>query len=467
LTVLRLSSDGVVLRPSTLPSLRPTVVALAAILVSTSFGVALATRVPLGLALLGGVLYAVVVAVSVPVAVAAWVPLVFLEGFPSLNLAGKAGGLLLFGGWIGFVASRAAPAAALRRHRRLLEVLAILLVWLSLSVAWAPDVGRSWTNLWQWGAVVSVFVVVATAVVDARAVRFVMGAFVAGGVASVATSAAAGNAGAVRLEAAAGDPNFLAAGLIPCIAFAAAMIGSTKRPLERLLFVVAIVVLAAGVVLTESRGALVAGLTAAVTAFVVFRRRRAHVVGLAVLVVVVGGLLFAAAPAAWERVSQPDTRGSGRSDLWTVAWRVADDHPFLGVGINNFGAVAGDYVREPGLLFDVGLIAEDPHTVHNLYLQLLAENGIPGVSLFAIFAVACLAAALSAARRLERRNHMDLGVLARAVIVAGAALLASGFFLSSQVDRRLWIVLALGPAFDALSIRLGSAHAPTTDLARR
>ena len=122
-------------------------------------------------------------------------------------------------------------------------------------------------------------------------------------------------------------------------------------------------------------------------------------------------------PYAWQRVSESPGRGSGRIDLWTVAWRITEEHPVNGIGLNNFGVVAADYVRDVGPLERVDLIADRPHSVHNAYLQFLAETGVVGLLLFSIFAVGCLYAGWRAAARVsvdretrprgDRTRHRD------------------------------------------------------------
>ena len=185
-----------------------------------------------------------------------------------------------------------------------------------------------------------------------------------------------------RLEGAAGDPNFLAASLVPAIVLAGALIGGVRDALLRGAAVTAILVLAAGLVMSQSRGGALAAVGTLLLALVAFKGKRRHVAGLALLAVGVAVAAFAATPAAWERITTLDPAGSGRSSLWTVAWRVTSDKPLAGVGLDNFVVVAGDYVREPGALTRVERIAEDPQYVHNLYLHVLAESGIVGLALY-------------------------------------------------------------------------------------
>jgi O-antigen ligase len=167
----------------------------------------------------------------------------------------------------------------------------------------------------------------------------------------------------------------------------------------------------------------------------------------------VAAVWFTASPTAWHRVTNFDGGGNGRSDLWSVAWQAGKDHPILGVGINNFRVVSPDYVRKPGTLHFVDLIAEKPHVVHNTYLQMFTETGIVGLGLFLFFILACLVSAAKAANRFDQLGERGLASLSRAVLVGTLGMLAASFFISSSGDFRLWILLAFSPALLALAMR--------------
>jgi O-antigen ligase len=195
---------------------------------------------------------------------------------------------------------------------------------------------------------------------------------------------------------------------------------------------------------TGSRGGLVGAAAALVAAFVVEKRHRAALLVVsvgAVAAVVVAMWLY---PSLWERSGSAGP-GSGRGALWTIAWHLAGDHPLTGVGPGNYPEVAGDYVRQVGPLEGVDLIV-DPHQAHNLYLQLLAEIGVVGLALFLAFGALCVLAAWRAAQRFATRGQLVAAALARAVVIADVGMLASAVFISAAVDRRLWVLLALGPA---------------------
>jgi O-antigen ligase len=434
-----------------------TVVATAGVLSAALVSVGLATDVPLGVGLMLGAMYAALVVVNFPLAVCLWVPLAFLEGFAAFNLGGKAAGLLLTVGWLGALKTGVATTSVLRRHRRLVEVLGLFVVWISLSAAWAPDTGRALGDLWHWYAVALIFVVVASTVNTRSTFRLICGAFVAGAVVSVVASASSGSlfSGTQRLSSAVGDPNYLAMGLVAGIAVAAALAVGLPTPGWRWLLVVVIAVLAAGIVASQSRGGMVAAVATGIAAVAIFKGRRKQVLGLVLVVAAVAAVSFAMDPHAWHRVTKPDARGAGRIDLWTVAWNISENHPINGIGIRNFGVVAPTYVRRVGPLEHVDLVADRPKVVHNTYLQFLAETGIVGLSLFVVLVLGCLRAGLKAAGRFRALGADDLEVLAQGVVVAVIGMLAAGFFLSGGIDRRLWVLLALCPA--ALEVAQRSA----------
>jgi O-antigen ligase len=218
--------------------------------------------------------------------------------------------------------------------------------------------------------------------------------------------------------------------------------------------------LAAGLAATQSRAGLLAAALACVAALVVQRGRgRLYAAALISLVVGVGALWFTANPEAWQRISSFDDGGNGRSDLWLVAWRMTQDHPLAGVGIGDFPLRSAAYVREPGSLEYVRLIAERPHVVHNTYLQVLVETGIIGLGLFVAVVLACMAAAWRASRLLDKAHEPGLAALSRGVVLAQLAMLGAGFFISYAVDLRLWVLLALGPALLTIARTLRPAQA--------
>jgi O-antigen ligase len=460
----RLTAADLAVRRSSATPLPPWLVTGAALGIAVAVGGALAFEVPLGLALLVGAFYAPIVMFAPMIGLALFVPLVFLEGLPAFNAGGKAAGVLIAVAWVGMLQTgRLHALDVVRAHRRLFEALALLLIWLFLTSLWAEEPSAVLGDMWHWVAVALVFAIFATTVQDRDGLRLILMAFVVGAVLSVVIGFAFGlvNTGSeqatvessARLEGAAGDPNFLAAGVVSAVVLAAGLLVTARQPLVKLGLVGAIAIMATGLVASQSRGGILAVLVVIVAAFVFFRRRRAHVAVMALMLIGVAAVFFSATPDAFERLTTATNGGSGRSGLWTVAGRAYADHPVVGVGLNNFSAVASDYTRQPGALQRVQRIAEQPTVVHNLYLQQLTETGVIGFLLLMVVIGAALVAAWRAGQLAERQGDGDLEVLARAVLVANLGMLAASFFISDAVDRRVRILLALGPAALAIARR--------------
>lgn len=437
-------------RPATdrsAPLRSPASIAVIGAILAAGLGVALAIDIRVAVVLVVAAAFGTILWFDLRLAIVLWVPIVFLDGVAAANATGKATGALIAFGWlVAWPRLRSDHLHAVPPW--LPAVLVGLVVWLSLSITWSADAAQAAGALWQWYAVGLVFVIVVTVMAHRRLVRRVAGAFVVGGVLSVVVGLALPDGGIGeqgRFQGAVGDPNLLAAGVVPAAILAIGLVPGQRERWLRWATAASVPLLLAGLAASGSRGALVgAGATAAV-AIVLLARRRTTVVAASILGVAVLAGTLASFPAAWER-SDDVGPGSGRGDLWTVAWHMAGDHTVTGVGLANYREVAGDYVRQVGPLRAVDLIAAEPHEVHNMYLQMLAETGIVGLVLLVASVTGCLWAARRAARRFALVGSRADAALATAVVLALLSMLLSGIFISHAVDRRLWVLLALGPA---------------------
>jgi hypothetical protein len=179
-------------------------------------------------------------------------------------------------------------------------------------------------------------------------------------------------------------------------------------------------------------------------------RARAAVL-LVIGVAATGGYYFVLAPlASRQRVTMSDT--SGRSSIWTVAWRVIQAHPLLGVGNDNFILVEGRYINRPGAI-QANFIVVAPKLTHNTFLEALADLGIPGLlTLLAVLGCA-ITAAVRAARIFERCGDRGMELISRTVVLAIVAVLTSDLFVASGYAKYLWILLAVCPALLSLARR--------------
>ncbi len=441
-------------------------------------GALLARDVKFGIALLVALAYVPIVLRDLPLAIALWMPLVAIE---YSRIAGKgpyAAIALLVVAWVATRQARARRGEAVTHARAVLLLLGALLLWQTLSIAWADVPHLAWKTSRAWYIAGIAFAIVATTITTPQRMRRLVIAIACGGLLSILVgltgSGVSTSADAIdlatqsRFAGGAGDPNFLAAGLVACVALAAGALAIVRDALARLLLALLAVALVGGIAATESRGGLIASAVCLVAGLVLLRGRRMAVAGFMLLVLIGAAAFFATSPAALQRVTSFDSGGSGRSDLWSVAWRMTEDHPLIGVGLANFQQLAPEYVRRPGSLQFVDLIVDRPHVVHNAYLQQLAETGIVGLALLLAFMAACIAAALRAARRFEADGDAGMALFARSAAVAMIGFLSASFFISDATDKRLWIVLAIGPALlgtaaRAAPLAVSAAPAPPPD----
>jgi O-antigen ligase len=422
----------------------------------------------LGTAAVLALVYAPLVLLSVPVAIGLWVPVIFFEGLPGATNLPEAGFLLPLLGWLAMARPDSRVGDVLRANRRVLVVLGLFLVWALVTILWAQDRARATKLMPSYIAVALIYVVVLSSLGTLRHIRLFALCFVLGVAASVGVGLAVGD-GALggafyedgRLTAGMSDPNFLAVTIVTAIALVAGLLPSTRTLLGRwMLGGVLVMLLLAGLLATQSRGGLVAAFAAVLAMLWLARGRRLRLTGIIGVILVAGGLWLASNPTALERFTAQDKYGgSGRQDLWRLAWREFEEHPIRGVGLDNFAIAASPYLREPGALLGVKHI-ERGQEAHNLYLGLLAETGIVGLLLYLVIPFASLRAALAAGDRFATLGEHAAAALSRAVAVAIIAALVGAFFLPAAADKRIWVLLALGPALLSVTATTRASSMP-------
>ena len=201
--------------------------------------------------------------------------------------------------------------------------------------------------------------------------------------------------------------------------------GAIKKD-KRLLFLTAVGVQGIALVMSGSRGGLVALLAEIV--FIVAISRRSQTTGqivlkaaLAALLVgtIIGGTILIGNYSAIDRIAETAVSKdptSSRTQIWSTTWEVVKQNPILGAG---WGALGTAYTQ-----FDPMNGRERVEQAHNDYLQLLADAGVIGLLLGAFFVFAL---AREAWRRLESKDHFRRGVAVGALAACFAVLVHSLF----------------------------------------
>jgi O-antigen ligase len=250
-------------------------------------------------------------------------------------------------------------------------------------------------------------------------IAFALGAAVLGGIGALdylrsgnQTLFAGGELTGARAASAFADPNYYAAllvlGLLPAL-------GLVLADARRYAYVaIACGITFAGIALSLSRGGLVAAIGGALL-LLAWRRARWVALGLAGVFAVL--TLAGANPiveskqfnVVEERLSTLTGPGvqerSRRPEIWQVAREVGAEHPFFGVGVNQFQFEA----RRRGLT-EYGAPLENAHSI---VFSLLAETGIIGLAAFVFFLGQLAVRAVTALRTSDQlRFALALGIAA-------------------------------------------------------
>jgi O-antigen ligase len=245
--------------------------------------------------------------------------------------------------------------------------------------------------------------------------------------------------GVRRARAFFGSPNNLALVLERLLPLGIAMAWHGATRWRRLLYGVGAIPMAVALVLTFSRGAVLLALPASLLYLGWTTRSRA------VRLVAVGlviGVLAIVPFAGVERLTSllDPTQGTTflRLALWQAAWDMVRDHPWLGVGPDNFLYYYGDYIR-PGAEVDRWL--SHPH---NVILDFWLRLGVGGLAVAGAMAVG-LAQGARRALGCDAAGGKDayavtLGLVAGAIASLAHGLTDNAFFLP---ELSAWWMVAL------------------------
>jgi putative inorganic carbon (hco3(-)) transporter len=435
------------------------------LVLSAAVGLAAGIKPSLGVALAIGTAFSLVTISDVTAGLVLFTILSFIDVLSSSGGSAsfiKVAGLLLFGSWYAqrLVGTARTRAAVARIPSNLVVSVVALALWSAVSATWAESSGVALTSTATFLLDMLLLPIVMVAVRRREHLHWVLGAFLIGAIVSTAYGFISPSAtGSVqgRLAGGIGDANEQAAVLVAAIPIALALGNTMRRPGLRLLCWGGGVFCLLGVFTTLSRGGLIA-LGCVMVAAVVFGGRWRGKAAVLLAATALGTVTYyvAVAPlAARQRVENSGT--SGRSDIWHVGWRMVEAHPFIGSGSGNFQQAAIHYVQGIGTLTEANLIVDVPHVAHNVYLELLADLGIPGLLAFLGVLGAAMLAAARAARAFEREGDREMELIARGIVLALVAFMSADVFLSGEFSKQLWLTIALCPAVLGLSRARGSA----------
>lgn len=202
-----------------------------------------------------------------------------------------------------------------------------------------------------------------------------------------------------RVSGTFGHPNSLAGYLATLVLISLALFWAPISRHLKLLLLPVFLVITTTLILTFSRGAwLTLGLGSAVTLYLCFLRRSkskaiSFVLSAILLLVFSIGSVSLIGPLKRRLFEEDYGAARARIPMTQVALNVIQHHPWLGVGLGNytFEAPHYDISRE-------GISYEFPRPVHNEFLLIAAEQGLPALVLFLTILLFILLRLLSISR---------------------------------------------------------------------
>jgi O-antigen ligase len=328
-----------------------------------------------------------------------------------------------------------------------------LLVWMALSIPTSLVLGESFNHvLGNFSKTVIIFFVVAGAVRGGRDLERLAGAYVFGAVVYSAVVLTRFDVGVTdwrlgRLYYY--DANDFATFAVTAMPLAIYFVHRGRRLTVRIAAMLGLGILCAAFVNSGSRGGFVA---LVVTGLFILLRYSAIALSRRVvaMAIVAAAVLAIASERYWQQMgsilSDADynqTEESGRLQIWERGIGYMLGRPVFGVGPNNFqvaeGTISPFADRQQ---WGVGVRWNAPH---NSFLQVGAENGVPGL----IFFTAMIGSALLGLRRLAARRRPRPGTwchapreLVQALIASLIGFVVGAFFLSLAYSELLYMLLA-------------------------
>jgi len=260
--------------------------------------------------------------------------------------------------------------------------------------------------------------------------------------------------GQLRAAGPIGEPNRYGQILVILLPLAALQFATEKTVRLKALSLLAAGLIFVALLLTLSRGNLLAAVLAFTLAGCLGLLEKRQILGAMMGAALLVGVFqpgVTARMATLERLNAlfsesrsqeaPDSSAIRRYVENVAAWQVFVDHPLLGVGPGHFSPYySNSYGNRLGLVEQI-----KNYRGHNLYLETLAETGVVGFGCF-LAILAAIAHGLWKERSRWVQCNRQLALLPSAFLVSLAAYAVSAIFDHLSYQRYFWLLLALASA---------------------
>ena len=231
------------------------------------------------------------------------------------------------------------------------------------------------------------------------------------------------------------DPNVLALHVLIIFPIIALFVFHVRSNVKRYALVFLLILLFFVLLATFSRGATL-GFGAIVLGLLYVLRRNRALLAFALAALIIGILLVPG--IFWERLSSLSDIYRDPSLRWRVklffgALHLFLKHPFNGIGAGNFVLISHQFVAM--------------HlAVHNTWLEVATEMGVPGFILFTGIFATYLLQLRRAAQMFARSGRRDLEFISKGLLVSSLGIFVYASFHSIEEYFVLWTLFGLGSA---------------------
>ncbi len=220
---------------------------------------------------------------------------------------------------------------------------------------------------------------------------------------------------------------------------------------ERALYLLVILVMVPVLGLTQSRGA-ISALGLAVLLLIGLRMRPTHLgLGLFVVGVAVAGVIGV---NNWgvRWIGSGGSNIQGRAEIWGRGLKLIRDYPWTGIGMGNFGYAAD--ILYPVSALETGWTFH----VHNVFLQVALDLGIPGLVAWTAILLVVSMASLGCYREGHRRQDplmagLGAGLLASQVVFVTHGLTDATLWGMTRPALLVWVVWGVALAAQHVGVR--------------
>jgi putative inorganic carbon (HCO3(-)) transporter len=282
--------------------------------------------------------------------------------------------------------------------------------------------------------------------------QYLTGTFSAnyGGFAKAEFHSIAGSTSGYRLTGPIGDANFFAQIMVVLIPIAIERMLHERKVFLKMLAALVGVLCTLTVIFTFSRGAFLAAVVGMGFLFLMYPPRPLQ------FIVFIGlgiGMMTFVPSTYYDRILTLEDlipNQSGRIDVWSdtaiqgranhllTGWAMFKANPILGIGLSNASTRYQEYSKEVGLA-----PTGTNRTLHNLYLEVVAETGIIGLTIFLSLIWYAMRCAVIARQKFLEVAQSDYAHLTTGLAVAFISYLVSALFIHAAFPRYFYLLLGI------------------------